>query len=95
LIVPDYVFKKDYKTTDLYDLRREIEEKGHLPGIPSSEEIKKSGLDMTDLQLRTLEKVEELTLHTIRQQELIDMLIDEIAAKQSGANEIVCASPRS
>jgi hypothetical protein len=34
---PDYVFAKDYKLPSLNEIQRHIKEKGHLPGIPSTE----------------------------------------------------------
>ncbi|MEO1367803.1 MAG: hypothetical protein AAFX50_11555, partial [Acidobacteriota bacterium] len=45
----------------------------HLPNVPSAADISAAGgINMTELQLRLLEKVEELTLYTISQQKLLD-----------------------
>ncbi|MCB0588566.1 MAG: hypothetical protein KDD06_24955, partial [Phaeodactylibacter sp.] len=43
-----------------------IQEKGHLPGIPSAQEVEaRGGVDVGEMQRKTLEKVEELTLYLI------------------------------
>ena len=67
LNVPDYVFDKEYSLKSLEEVESAIFEKGHLPGLPSAEEIKAKGLDMVQMQLKLLEKVEELTLYSIAQ----------------------------
>jgi len=72
---PDYVFSNDYKLLTPAETEALILEKGHLPGIPSATEIEKNGgIEVGDLQKKLLEKVEELTLHMIRQQKQIDEL---------------------
>ncbi|HKB78562.1 MAG TPA: hypothetical protein VKH35_02495, partial [Thermoanaerobaculia bacterium] len=37
----------------------------HLPNVPDAKSIKADGLNMSQFQMRLLEKVEELTLYTI------------------------------
>lgn len=67
-IWPDYVFKKDYKLISLEELKRHIEEKGHLPNIPSAETVKLNGVELGEMDRLLLEKIEQLTLYTIEQQ---------------------------
>ena len=63
---PDYVFKKEYDLKSLEEVETSIMENGHLPGIPSAVEVKEEGGIMVgDMQRRTIEKVEELTLYAI------------------------------
>ncbi|MBM4256865.1 MAG: hypothetical protein FJ147_13335 [Deltaproteobacteria bacterium] len=69
LNVPDYVFEPDYKLLPLKQLAKFIEKEKHLPEIPSAKEIKATGLDVTELQLSLLKKVEELTLYTLQQEQ--------------------------
>ncbi len=64
---PDYVFTKSYKLTPLEEVEKHIAEKGHLPNIPSAEEISENGINLGDMDARLLEKIEELTLYTIEQ----------------------------
>lgn len=69
---PDYVFAKDYKLMNLYDLEKYVNSNKHLPGIPSESEMVKNGMDVKKINSALVEKVEELTLHTINQQKIID-----------------------
>jgi hypothetical protein len=69
LNVPDYVFEPEYPLLSLDELRAYIAKEKHLPNVPSEEEIRAGGLDLTDFQMRLLEKVEELTLYTLAQDE--------------------------
>ena len=80
---PDYVFRPDYELMPLQELKAFVSENRHLPNIPTAEEVKENGLDLTGLSIRLLEKVEELTLYTISQQEQIDQLIEENRALRS------------
>ncbi len=75
LAVPDYVFDSSYKLMSLSDLETFIIANKHLPNIKSAKEINTSGkLDMTQMQLKLLEKIEELTLYTLKQESKIDVL---------------------
>lgn len=62
---PDYVFTPSYNLPSLKETEQHIKEKGHLPGIPSAEEVKNNGVDLGDMNARLLQKIEELTLHLI------------------------------
>ena len=75
---PDYVFAKDYKLLSLRDTEQHIQEKGHLPGIPSAEEAKANGVDLGDMNARLLQKIEELTLYLIGQGKEIKELKKEV-----------------
>lgn len=74
LNAPDYVFDPAYALTPLPELKEYIERERHLPNIPRAAEIKTNGLKLGQFQMLLLEKVEELTLHTIRQNEEIESL---------------------
>lgn len=74
LNVPDYVFGPDYELRPMVELRAFIAKHGHLPNVPSSEELRTHGLNHGEFQMRLLEKIEELTLYTLQQQRLIEKL---------------------
>ena len=74
----DNVFAKDYKLLSLNDLKRYINEHGHLPEVPSETEVKAEGYNMAEMQSILLKKIEELTLYTLQQQELIERLEQRI-----------------
>ena len=61
----DHVFRPDYQLQNLEDVEKHILQKGHLPNIPSADEVVKQGIDLAEMDARLLEKIEELTLYTI------------------------------
>lgn len=67
-VAPDYVFEKDYKLRSLEEVDAFVKKNKHLPEVPSAKMIKEKGLDLADMNLLLLKKVEELTLHAIRQE---------------------------
>ncbi|MGJ8734068.1 MAG: hypothetical protein ACSHW4_13010, partial [Cellulophaga sp.] len=64
---PDYVFKKDYNLIPLEEVQHHINEKGHLPNIPSAKELEENGVELGVMNMKLLEKIEELTLYVIHQ----------------------------
>ena len=64
---PDYVFSKDYDLPSLAEIQKHIQEKGHLPGMPSATEAETNGVELGEMNRLLLEKVEELTLFIINQ----------------------------
>jgi len=63
----DYVFDKNYKLMAVSALAVFIEKNKHLPGIPSSAEVSANGVELTALNVKLLEKIEELFLYMIEQ----------------------------
>jgi hypothetical protein len=64
--IPDYVFSNEYKLMTLADLEKYIEQNRHLPNVPSASEYEAKGeIDITQLQIKMLEKIEELTLYIL------------------------------
>ena len=61
----DFVFEDDYKLRSLMETEKFIKENKHLPEIPSAKEMKENGLDMSEFQIKLLQKIEELTIHMI------------------------------
>lgn len=75
---PDYVFTKEYKIPSLRETEKHIKEKGHLPGIPSAEEVKANGVDLGEMNAKLLQKLEEVTLHLINQEKELLKLKKEL-----------------
>jgi len=65
----DYVFDSSYALRPLREVANYIQENKHLPNIPSAEEVIKNGIALGDMNKKFLEKIEELTLYTIQQNE--------------------------
>lgn len=65
--VPDYVFNKEYHLKSLEAVEAHINKEGHLPNIPSAKDLEYHGLKLKEMNLKLLEKIEELMLYTIAQ----------------------------
>ncbi|SEL95793.1 hypothetical protein [Parapedobacter koreensis] len=74
IAVPDYVFEEDYELPALAEVEAYVKKHKHLPEIPSAANVKKEGLDLAEMNLLLLKKVEELTLHLIEKEKEIDEL---------------------
>lgn len=74
---PDYVFKEGYDLKSLEEVQKHIREKGHLPNIPSAAEMEENGVELGIMNMKLLEKIEELTLYTIAQEKRIKHLEKE------------------
>lgn len=75
LTIPDYVFEKSYKLMTLKELNDFIIANKHLPNVPSASDYAKEGsVAVGELQLKTLEKVEELTLYILQLEQRISEL---------------------
>ncbi len=64
-VAPDYVFADGYKLPELRETEAYIQANKHLPGIPSAAEMEEEGINLKEMNLKLLEKVEELTLYLI------------------------------
>jgi hypothetical protein len=74
----DYVFDRDYKLLSLKELEEYIKQNRCLPDIKSASEMQLKGVPVSELQTKLLQKIEELTLYTIRQEKEIDELRKQI-----------------
>jgi len=68
---PDYVFKEAYDLKSLEEVQNYIKTNGHLPNIPSAQEMEANGIELGEMNMKLLEKIEELTLYTIEQEKQI------------------------
>ncbi|NLR59820.1 hypothetical protein HGH93_17045 [Chitinophaga polysaccharea] len=57
---------------------RFIREYKHLPDIPSAAEVAREGIDVGEMNSKLLQKIEELTLHLIEQNERVAALEKEV-----------------
>lgn len=78
---PDYVFKPSYQLMSLAEVKNYIHSNGHLPNIPAAAVIEAEGMNVGEMTRVLVEKVEELTLHLIRQQEEIELLKQQLDNK--------------
>ncbi|QLE02056.1 hypothetical protein HX109_11000 [Galbibacter sp. BG1] len=75
---PDYVFESGYELQPIEEVKKHIEEKGHLPDVPSAKKIEEDGLNLGDMDKVLMRKIEELTLYVIQLKEQNDLLNQEI-----------------
>ena len=81
-IAPDYVFKEDYKLKTLEETQKYIDENGHLPNIPSAKELEANGIELGVMNMKLLEKIEELTLYILQQEKQIQHHENELKRKE-------------
>jgi hypothetical protein len=63
---PDYVFETNYKLKSLQEVETYVKENSHLPEIPSAKEFEKNGIQLAEMNMALLKKIEELTLYIIQ-----------------------------
>lgn len=74
----DFVFDPNYKLKPLSEVETHIAEEGHLPDIPSAEEVAENGYSQHELNKALLQKIEELHLYIIQQDKEIKALKAQI-----------------
>lgn len=81
--VPDFVFRPNYRLMPLWEVKQFISLNSHLPGIPSETEIREEGLSIEEMQMKLLQKIEELTLYMIQLSEENERMKLEIIELQN------------
>ncbi|MEQ8244348.1 hypothetical protein [Fulvivirga sp.] len=71
---PDYVFEEDYPLSSLSEIEAYIKQNKHLPEVPSAAQMKEEGVNVIEMQMLLLKKVEELTLLLIEQNQKMEKL---------------------
>jgi hypothetical protein len=75
---PDYVFKPEYTLRPLAEVEAHIQTHGHLPDMPSAQQVEENGVGLSEMNALLLKKVEELTLYSIEQEKRLKMQGEEI-----------------
>ena len=76
----DFVFDEDYKLKKLDELQKYIQQHKHLPEIPSAKEMETKGIELGEMNIKLLQKIEELTLYMIelkKENEIMKGRIDQ------------------
>lgn len=74
----DYVFEEDYDLMSINELEAYLKANKHLPNIPPASEIETNGLQVSAVNQKMMEKIEELTLYIIQQNHRIEALESEL-----------------
>ena len=87
---PDYVFAEDFQLMPLGELSNYINKEHHLPGIPAAAQVEENGLDLGEMQQKTMQKLEEQTLYILqldernnKLQKLVEQLESRLAALEN------------
>lgn len=70
----DFVFEKNYALPSLQEVEKFVTENKHLPEIASAKEMQKEGIKLSEMNIKLLQKIEELTLYVIQQNKRIELL---------------------
>jgi hypothetical protein len=62
---PDYVFEKSYALPTLEEVKSYIDQNKHLSEVPSAKEMEANGVNVGEMNMLLLKKIEELTLYVI------------------------------
>lgn len=71
---PDYVFLNTYSLRSLAEVEDYIKTNQHLPEVPSAAQMEKEGINVSEMNMLLLKKVEELTLYVIDLQKQVSEL---------------------
>ncbi len=71
-LFPDYVFDSNYDLRSLKEIETFIKINKHLPDMPTAKYIEDNGINLGELQVILVKKIEELTLYLIQQQQQLD-----------------------
>lgn len=85
---PDYVFEEGYERPTLASWEAHIKDKGHLPGFPSRAEAEAKGVSVSQIQKALLQKIEEMSLIMIEQQNVIQEQSEAIQVLRSEVIEL-------
>jgi len=84
ITTPDYVFGPDYNLPALDEIESYVKEHKHLPEVPSAAEIEKEGLNLAEMNLLLLKKVEELTLYIIEKNRIQKEILTRMEKLEAG-----------
>lgn len=70
----DFVFAENYQLKPLAEIEDFIAKNNHLPEIAPAKEMEEKGLELGKMDIKLLQKIEELTLYLIEQNKKIEVL---------------------
>ncbi len=79
---PDYVFAPEYNLRPLTEVATFVEANSHLPEVPSAKQVAEEGVNLAEMNATLLQKVEELTLYLIDQNEQLQTQNTQLQAQQ-------------
>jgi hypothetical protein len=83
----DFVFDENYSLRSLDQVEDFIKTNGHLPSIPSAENMEKDGVNLAEMNKLLLQKIEELTLYVIQQKKALQDKEERLQKIEKKLNE--------
>ena len=90
----DFVFDETYNLASLESIDKYIKENKHLPEIASADEMKKDGINLSEMNIKLLQKIEEMTLYLIAQQKINNEQTAQIDSLKRENQTIILMSER-
>lgn len=84
----DFVFEENYPIRTIEEVESFVKKNKHLPEIEPAVEMEANGIDLGKMNIKLLQKIEELTLYLIEQNKRQKKLINEIDELKQKTNEL-------
>lgn len=84
----DFVFEPDYNLKSLSEVEAFVKKNKHLPEVPSEKQMQEEGINVNDMQIKLLQKIEELTLYLIQQEKLLLEQSEQIESLEKKNSEL-------
>ena len=88
----DFVFEPGYKLADLSEVEKFVRDNKHLPGIEPASVTQENGMNISEMQTKLLQKIEELTLYIIEQNRKLEKQNDRLKIMTEKLAKIEAAS---
>lgn len=85
---PDYVFLDNYQLRTLRELSTYINQHRHLPDVPTAIEMESEGVNISEMNMLLLRKVEELTLYLLEQDKQMEAMSAKVLELQEEIAEL-------
>ncbi len=82
----DFVFENDYNLLPIKELENYIKLNKHLPDIEPASKMESEGINLSEMNAKLLQKVEELTLYLIEQNKKLESQNEKILSLQNESN---------
>ncbi len=79
----DFVFDPNYKLRSLDQVEEFIQDHGHLPEVPSAQEVKDQGIELGVMDAKLLQKIEELTLYIMQMDKETEQFKKDVSVLKS------------
>jgi hypothetical protein len=84
----DFVFENNYDLPSLTSIETFIKENKRLPEIASAKEMQENGINLSEMNIKLLKKIEELTLYSIEQNKEIQKQNNKILILEEKVKKI-------